>query len=568
MKNRIFWLVITGLMAVSLVMASPEKEKEDVAAKPTGPQYGGRITVSILWESPPRSWDIGKAQGSFWQGYEPPFIGDIEKYGARGDNSWHFPFFLIPPSVAKPFLIESWEVPDDNTIIWHVKQGIHFQNKAPANGREMDAYDFEVCLNRTLEVPRFKTGYWSFIDSIEALDKYTVKINLNFYHPGWMYWLGTAYYTNIYPRELVEQGLTEKWEYVVGTGPWMLEDYVDNVSGTYVRNPDYRVHTTIDGKEYQLPFADELVRVIIPDMAGREAAMRTGKVDLLHEQTQVAKQSILSTSPELQFRPFTNTVNNEGCLWMRVDQGPTADIRVRRALWMAIDYEDYIDKLYGGEADLWYSYLLIPGAEPRAETPWDELPSELVETYSYHPEEAKQLLAEAGYPEGLKLELNIHAEDAYGDVASLLAGYWDRIGVETEIVANEVAVASQIGFDDLHQNMILGGPTGGLPFDMGTRLLGDNIHNKTNWDDPYFTEKFNQMIVEADEDVYVETLKELAVYEAMNYAVHVPAFPKNYTVWWPWIKNYYGESAASYQLDSYVYAFIWVDQELKEEMGF
>ena len=113
-----------------------------------------------------------------------------------------------------------------------------------------------------------------------------------------MYLVGYEDRSLISPPEMIAAG-ADTWENQVGTGPWMLKEYVVGSHMTYVRNPEYWDTTTIDGVEYQLPFIDELIWPIIPDQPSQIAARRTRALDFMMPVPNVYWHNLDQTAPEL-----------------------------------------------------------------------------------------------------------------------------------------------------------------------------------------------------------------------------------------------------------------------------
>ncbi len=429
--------------------------------------------------------------------------------------------------------------------------------------RELDAKDFEVCWTRLLNTPRFSTGEWKFIKSIEAIDKYTFRWNLKEFNSWWLEF--QMKYSNLYPRELVEQNVANDWRYVSGTGPFMLKDYVSDVSASYVKNPDYWDTTTIDGQQYKLPFVDNLNVMVIPDAGTRLAAMRSGKIDLVWMQTATDKENLLKTTPQLitHQAPLMSAQS----VFMRVDKGPPLNnIKVRRALWMAIDYKDMLKKAnldQGFTED--YTWLVAPGWG-YAKTEKKDLPAELVETYTYNPEKAKQLLTEAGYPNGFTTEIFMPSLEYDVDVASLLADYWKRIGVTLNIKTAAPAVHTSQSYAGDYAAMTwyrLGEP----PLSNAVFLTSTHSLNFAHDADPTFDKMFADANIEQDPKKLLDRIKEMDIYHAMKYTAHKPFIPYVYGINWPWAKNWYGEVDVGYQAYGPVMARVWIDQALKKSMG-
>ncbi|MDE0448294.1 MAG: ABC transporter substrate-binding protein [Spirochaetaceae bacterium] len=186
-------------------------------------------------------------------------------------------------------MAESWSQPDINTVIVKISQGVHWHDKAPMNGRELDAYDVEYSFHRVTGTGSGFTEPSAFAwvlknfkwESITAPDKWTVVFKLQ---ETRLDALGTILFDvagQIYPSDVIrEHGDVSDWRNVVGTGPFELADYLEGTVVTYTRNPDYWGY---DEKypDNRLPYVDEVRAPIMPEEATRVAALRSGKVDFL-----------------------------------------------------------------------------------------------------------------------------------------------------------------------------------------------------------------------------------------------------------------------------------------------
>lgn len=131
-------------------------------------------------------------------------------------------------------------------------------------------------------------------------------------------------------------GNAQDWRNAVGTGPWILKDYVEGSSLKYEKNPYYWGHDERFLKN-QLPYADTLTVLNIQDLATRLAALRTGKIDFVDGINLQQAQTLAESNPELkQARiPFINTYG----INMNIREAPFNDIRVREAMQMALGYK-------------------------------------------------------------------------------------------------------------------------------------------------------------------------------------------------------------------------------------
>jgi ABC-type transport system substrate-binding protein len=285
-------------------------------------------------------------------------------------------------------LAESWEGSADfKTWTFKIRQGVKWQNIAPLNGRELVANDLKYCYEAYA-----KEGVQSFtfqeIDGMETPDKYTIRIHLK--TPNVMFPENLAEpVAVIFPREILEEDGDLK-KRMIGTGPFVLKENTRKVKVVLARNPNYF--------EKGFPYVDEYHILSTPDAATRLAAFRTGQSDILVLQSLDDVETLRKTTPSAVVLEYNGALSPFG-LALSQDKPPFNDLRVRRAISMAIDRQKQVDSLYNGHAIIGWGVPYIYWS--------DELPStaELGPYWQYRPEEAKKLLAEAGFPNGFELPL-------------------------------------------------------------------------------------------------------------------------------------------------------------------
>ena len=243
--------------------------------------------------------------------------------------------------------------------------------------------------------------------SFTATDKYTLQMELKEPNLSALpVFLTESYECSwVNPPEVIKKhGDLNDWKTWVGTGPWMIEEHVKDSHVNFNKNPDYWAH---DEKypENKLPYADSLVIRIIPDPATQIAALRTGKVD--HHWTGMSlsqAQDLKKTNPEIIVQALPGWAESAA---LRLDFEPFKDIRVRKAMQMAIDLKAINDNIYGGLGDPTPAGQLGK-AVVGYRYPYEEWPQWLRDEYAYNPEKAKQLLVEAGYPDGFCGDVRFH----------------------------------------------------------------------------------------------------------------------------------------------------------------
>src|SRR5439155_7323624 len=349
----------------------------------------------------------------------------------------------------EPHLAERWEQPDDTTYLFHLRQGVTWHNKPPLNGRELVAEDVKFTYERFRAEPTNPLRFTlEAVDRIEVVDRYTVKFLLKEPFVWLVNVLANPQGTWIIAPEVVQQfGDLKKPESVIGTGPFLLDHYEPNVKTVFKRNPDYflKDQPHVDGVEW----------LVLEDESTGLAMYRTGQIDAGPWHWWVVRQADLEalkkSHPNLVYKDVVDNVTS--AVYMRTDQAPFNDVRVRRAISMAMDRQGVIDAVYlKGQS----TPAIAPGLTAWS-LPIDQL-GEGARYYQYNPTEAKRLLAEAGYAKGFKTQLNFTG--GYGrdmvDGVQLLEQYLKEVGVEVELKQQEYGAYIATTFVGKYEGMAVG----------------------------------------------------------------------------------------------------------------
>lgn len=600
--KKIIWLVISCLMIITLIMTSCGGEEEETVDEDEvdegetisvtltrrdgtsmtrtveKPIYGGSMTTALT--SDYSQWDPYNTQTiqvGHMQLTSNELIGGDWTLGPQGTNDTDWAYgYLGDMKLEAPELCD-WELPDDTTILWHLKEGIKFQNKEPANGREMTADDIVFNINYQFN----NQGCWQAMEypeghplrptSWQALDNYTIEVK--FQSKDAQSLMLPEMGDNIYvspPEVWTSGGDMNDWSKAIGSGPWILTDYVVSSSITYTKNPDYFETDPIyegGGESYQWPYLDTFKFLVIADASTRIAALRTAELDFLsgvnHDDATLLKRDV----SDLQWKQ--GFVMSPNIAAGKITQPPYDDIRVRRALNMAINKQEMVDAYYDGEAAL-IGYPFPPGASwDKVYTPLEEQPAEVQEIFTYDPEKAKQLLTDAGYPDGFKVKIT--CTTATSDELSLVKEYWADVGVELEMEVLEGSAWSGVWMSHGYEDMIYAPGLGcwaGVEQDMMTRA--GFFANISEIDDPHTQEFKNELAkyILDDPDKMLAAKKEYAIWELQQaWGVFMPS-AHEYKAWYPWVRNYYGINwtggAGSWDWTK----AIWIDQKMKTTMGY
>lgn len=316
-------------------------------------------------------------------------------------------------NTPKPCLAEKWEIQDGGrTYVFTLKKGVKFHN-----GREVTAEDFKwtwerncsgalqsetisAYLGDVVGVKEMKEGKATSISGVTVVDKYTLKVQIDKPRP---YFLGKLTYivSAVMAKEAVDGGNEiSKVEQMVGTGPFKATRYDIDQLFTMSRNDDYH------GGKVAL---DGIERPVILDPLTRVNKFKSGELDMCLLQRQDVKgiQDDPKFASMLKFYPrpsiFYIGMNCTG-----KDYPPFKDVRVRKAIGMAIDRERIVKQVLGGVNEPAYSIVPpgVVGHRPKgAYLPYDV-------------EAAKKLLAEAGYPGGKGLPpVEMRFRDGYRDIS-------------------------------------------------------------------------------------------------------------------------------------------------------
>jgi ABC-type transport system substrate-binding protein len=342
------------------------------------------------------------------------------------EATWYFPDVQRTPMIRKT-LATSWEMVNPSTWIFKLRQGVRFHNRPPVNGREMTAEDVKY----SYELLKDKTSYATraaLVKAVHVIDKYTVKFELAMPDPKFYLNVVDSLSPVIVPREAVEApgGLAEN---PIGTGAFMLKEFVPGEGVLLVRNPDYYLKDK-DGRA--LPYVDAVRIFFTKDRATDTALFRSRQIDLMRVPTLDVLYALMKTVPDLQLYRVPSFGWGDYGISMALDKPPFNDVRVRQALSMAINRDVIAEVINRGDATLYGPFPWgLAGFTKRADYSY----SNLGPNYQYNPKRAKELLAAAGYPSGFETDLEWAEFEGwtYNDFVQLVARFWGDVGVRVKL---------------------------------------------------------------------------------------------------------------------------------------
>ncbi len=589
MVRKTIWLLVSSLMVLSLVIAScgggeTETETETGTGTETGggyaprtePKYGGQFVRIGLGDY--RSIDYAAARDMFTPMLmgEELLMGDWTRGPAgTGENNWDGGFAgFISQLTGK--LAESWEMPDSETLLYHIRKGVHWWDKPPANGREMTADDVVWNLERIFSSNlSYLYNSYTTVDkqprSFEAIDDYTVEVKVK---PEWQGLMATVvgdFAWHICPDAIEANGGkpldVDQWQDFIGTGAYMMSNWVTSSYIEFEKNPNYWQTDPIN-KGNKLPYPDGIKESIIADKSTQLAAFRTGKADMVSWGINWEDvEQLTAQHPELL--TYSHPAASISFIWPRLDKDyPWNDIRVRYAMNLAVNQQDILDNYYGGYADLLaWPYPNLKVFSP-VYTPLEEQSQIVQDLFGYDPERAKELLAEAGYPDGFKCKVD--CSSAQTDYLSIYKEYLAAVGIDMELANLENSVYMSVWIGGTYEQMLYANDYVGNAYRMMC-MTEASIWNYSRFKADK-TEAAVQTISEnlgKNDTVVAATMKEIGPWELeQSVPIYMPG-PHAFVVWWPWLQNFYGavEGGGYSNLDEYI-MYIWLDTNMKKGMGY
>lgn len=286
-----------------------------------------------------------------------------------------------------PWLAESWEQLSPTAYLFRVRKGVRWHDGQEFTGADVKfSYDYARDSAHPFRVRRLVDT----IAQVDLLDPSALRINLS--QPSVNFLSDLADFNMLLlPKHVLDRGDTFE-KVAIGTGPYKLKSYDRTKSAVYTRNESYWQA----GK----PYPDGVEVVFGLDAAADYAAFVTKNLDLINLNERPRMDQLVQQVPDTQFAAFPGTL---GTQWLfKLDRPPFDDVRVRRAIHLALDRQALVKTATFGDG------VAQPPVVPPNKGGWAIPQEELLRLPGYRQPkeqdtaEAKRLLAEAGYPQGLK----------------------------------------------------------------------------------------------------------------------------------------------------------------------
>jgi peptide/nickel transport system substrate-binding protein len=367
--------------ATTAPAAAATAAPKPAAAGPT-PKDGGSFRFSILTEDPPTLDPYLNV--SFRTQEFAAFFYSRLLMSKKG------PGIPAQAYIMEGDLAETWKVSDDGkTYTFNLRPDAKWHNVAPLNGRLVTAQDVVWSFERFMKVSPQKSTFDQVAD-VTAPDAKTVVFRLKDVYVPFEAAIGSPIFW-IMPHEVVEAD-GDATKRVIGSGPFIFDKFDSGISYTGKKNPNYYRKGE--------PHVDEIVNLVIPDDSTAMAGLRGKELDFYQIANQ-NQEALKKSNPEIQYVEWEYLLIP--FVYWNVNKAPFNDPRVRQAFSMGLNRDNIINTIYAGRGN-WNNF--IPWAlsewwlDPRGP---DMGPA--AKYYKYDPAGAKALLAAAGFPDGLKVDM-------------------------------------------------------------------------------------------------------------------------------------------------------------------
>lgn len=515
-----FWTLITLLVVFAVTLTGCTLP----ATTPTGSTGGEQSAAAPTAEGPQGTLTIGLTTDI--AAVEFPYAPERQAANA----SWTLYDGLVypePDGTYSPALAESWEVSEDGaTYTFHLREDVTFHNGEPFTADAV-VYSWQVYSQPEVTY----ANEWSFVKAVEKVDDYTVNISTETANA--LLLARVAGWTVIPPKAHAEMGLEAFAQNPIGTGPFMFKEWVKGDHLTVVANPNYW--------REGYPKVAEVVFRFMPESATRVAAIQAGEIDIAprlsaEEAETVAAEEHVTVIDYPVDRVYYVAFNN---MTTGVDT-PIMDVKVRQALAAAIDVQTIIDSIFSGAATRASGFLKegnlgFDGAEP----------------VPYDPEQAKALLAEAGYPDGFEIGMAC-PEAAYpniNEVCQAIQGYLAEVGIVADLELQEAnAYWEREANKELPPLFVDSWSTTiGEVYNRLEGALGKD-QSYANWSDEKIYDLLNQILTTVDVDARAALYTEVNTYIRENPPFVYLYFPQAFEGVTKRVQNYQPRGAENYFL--------------------
>ena len=522
-------LVLAGLAAAACAAPTqppadqPDQVRQQAATQPA--KRGGVFHIPVSGNNSnlnPYNFS-GSTQNLSNPIYEPLIIRD-----ASPGNNWY------EDQKMAPGLAESWDTPDRNNFIFHLRKNATWHDGQPFTAKDV------VHTITFLKENRGKVNdsqYAANVAKVEAVDDYTVKLTTTSPDPDT---LSALYQVEITAKHVADAG-KQLENVAIGTGPFILKDFKTESGFTVARNPNYWLK--------DMPYLDGIAGHYISDRGTVIAGFAADNLDVMNAEDKVQFGTVQQIKPTATYERFYGQYSYGP--FFALDTPPFNDVRVRRAMSLTFDRQDGITKAAFGEGVVnppaiygWKKGFAIPQEELL------KLPGYNPDTRQQDIAEAKRLMAEAGFPNGFSVKLSYgSASTNPKPIAEVFAASLQPLGINFSLIPLDRAGAAQADRDENFEMYILGTSSRDTRADLYERFHSKGVFNKRGPKDPELDAILEKYQTEFD----IPTAQKLAQQfqrRLYDQAYFIGAFERaSYTIYQPWVHdvlNNYGANPIPY----------------------
>lgn len=407
-----------------------------------GPTYGGTLTIQYGDFNTVFDPAMGEQYVySLW--FEYLFTMD---WGLNDPSVYSFQENVFALDYATGQIAKEWDWnADAMQFTVTIRDDIYFQEKEPEydvfGARNLVAEDVKYSYDRLVGTGSGfdETNYvavdadWrmrmNMLESIEVTDTYTLVFQLNTASETKLSEMIIAQVNIIGPEwDTLSEAQRNDWRYACGTGPYILTEYVPDNHYTFVRNDNYYGYDE-RYPENKLPYLDSIVLQKYGDSTSVISNFISGDLDYVYINAGLSdseKEQLLKNVTDCAVQTFPYAASG---ISFKMNHEPFSDLNVRIAMQKAINLEE-INSAYFGYDEFRHSSLWAPTLTSFSSvSQWDD---ELLDEFSYDPEAAKQLLADAGYPDGFEFTIAVGPTSDV-NVYQLAKSYLADVGITMNI---------------------------------------------------------------------------------------------------------------------------------------
>jgi peptide/nickel transport system substrate-binding protein len=538
------------------------------------PQYGGTIVIGL-------NTDITQ--------WDPYFTGGTNVMSTYlqmlhvddwtlSPSIFAFQMIFRPPDYVRGGLALSWEMPDASTYIVHLRQNVYWQNIAPVNGRQFVASDVVWDMDRmyglgggfTTASPYVPSDVSSraTLASVTASGKFDVIFKWSSNNPEYiletMQDQGTSAQMFVAPEAVTQWGNLSDWHHAIGTGPFILSDFVSGSSATVVRNPSC---LQVDERNPQntLPYADSVHFLVIVNRDTALAALRAGKIDIVEGNSIQYSRAMKTSNPDVV--QVTVAQAAQGFMG-RNDVAPFNNIKVREAMQLAMNLPLIASTYYYGDVQP------IPQTLTSSELkgwgfPYADWPQELKDQYAYNPTLAKQLLAQANLPNGFHTNI-VSNSSSDQDLLQIIVSELSAINITMDIrLMDNVSWGMYCLTNKQYDQMTYcdGRPFGNAysPMRQLKLFMTGFGGNYGKISDPVFDAFYPAGQAATDITAIKKVVSDANEWVARQHVGVSIVLPNTYSFVQPWLKGYNAQNGAV--TSGFYLSRFWIDQTLKKSLG-